>query len=73
MQRRVEKYEPLGPVNITASPMEGCRKEAQKLTRLVVGDEDGVEQLRQFDSLEEGEAAERDNFIHISMFPCSYL
>ena len=57
--------------------MEGRRKEAQKLTRgddhiVVVGDEDGVEQLRQFDSLEEGDAAERQ-FIHISMFPCSYL
>ena len=58
--------------------MEGRRKEAQKLTRgddhiVVVGDEDGVEQLRQFDSLEEGDAAEKDSFIHISMFPCSYL
>ena len=40
---------------------------------VVVGDEDGVEQLRQFDSLEEGDAAEKDSFIHISMFPCSYL
>ena len=38
-----------------------------------IEDEDCVEQVRQIDSLEEGDAAERDNCIHISKFSFSYL
>ena len=67
-------------VNITSSPREGGSEGGTKEVDtpgndhvVVVDDEDGVEQVRQSDSLEEGDAAERDDFIHILEFSSSYL
>ena len=72
---------PLGTVNRTVSPREGGSKGGTKEVDtpagndqvVVVDDEDGVEEVCQSDSLEDGDAAERDNFIHISKLSSSYL
>ena len=71
---------PLGTVNRTVSPREGGSKGGTKEVDtpgndhvVVVDDEHSVEEVCQSDSLEDGDAAERDNFIHISKLSSSYL
>ena len=63
---------PLGTVNRTVSPREGGSKGGTKEVDtpgndhvVVVDDEDGVEEVCQSDSLEDGDTAERDNYKYV--------